>query len=162
MLVHKCVQILGLRALPIGGCPWQGEGCQSDIDYSSLEAMLQQRNWVSKSTYLGSPETSASKWFYFFFFQHLERIKSKPNDTKDNGPAKSPLQKINPVVDYAKLLPTASEGWGKVMFSHISVHPSIHLSVHTPTRTGYTAVGVPLAFMQEDFLVSVTFHLNVF
>ena len=28
------------------------------------------------------------------------------------------------------------------------------LSIHTPTRTADTAVGMPLAFTQEDFLVS--------
>ena len=39
------------------------------------------------------------------------------------------------------------------MFSHVSVHPSIRLSVHT-TQTGYTTVGMPLVFTQEDFLVS--------
>ena len=59
------------------------------------------------------------------------------------------------------LLPTASEGWGKVMFSHVSVHPSIHpsvcLSVHTLTQTGYTAIGMPLEFTQEDFLVFTLF-----
>ena len=32
-----------------------------------------------------------------------------------------------------------------------SIHPSV--CVHTPTRTGYTAVGMSLAFTQEDFLV---------
>ena len=32
------------------------------------------------------------------------------------------------------------------------VCPSIILSVHTPTRTGYTAVGMRLAFTQEDYL----------
>ena len=41
------------------------------------------------------------------------------------------------------------------MFSHVSVHPSIILSVHTPIRTSYMAVGMPLAFTEEDFLVSV-------
>ena len=61
-----------------------------------------------------------------------------------------------------KYLPTASEGWGKVMFSHVSVHPSIRLSVHTPTRTGYTAVGMPLAFTQEDFLVAIKFSTEIF
>ena len=30
------------------------------------------------------------------------------------------------------LLPTASEGWGKVMFSHLSVHPSVCLYTPPP------------------------------
>ena len=47
--------------------------------------------------------------------------------------------------------PHAKDG-GKVMFP-TRVCPSIRLSVHTPTRTGYTVVGMPLAFTQKDFLV---------
>ena len=52
-------------------------------------------------------------------------------------------------------LPTASEGWGKVMFSHVSV------CLSTPPPTCYTAVGMPLAFTQEDFLVwHFNFHMQ--
>ena len=32
-------------------------------------------------------------------------------------------------IHISPFLPTASEGWGMVMFSHVSVHPSIHPSV---------------------------------
>ena len=62
-----------------------------------------------------------------------------------------------PIRFYCQYLPTASEGLGKVMFSHVSLHPSIRLSVCPhPTWTGYMAVSMPLAFTQEDFLVLIT------
>ena len=95
MLCHMCVsKYCGLGRYILlggGGVHDQGEGWQSDMDYSSPEAMLQQRNWVSKSTYLWSPEN------YYYFVNTWKGIKSKPNDTKINGLAKSPLQKVNSV-----------------------------------------------------------------
>ena len=48
-----------------------------------------------------------------------------------------------------------SEGCRKVMFSQVSV--CLCLSVHTPSPTGYTAVGMPLAVTQEKFLVFMWF-----
>ena len=54
---------------------------------------------------------------------------------------------------FASPLPPASEGWGKVMFSLVSVC----LSTPPAGQATYAAGGMPLAFSQEDFLVTQVF-----